>query len=329
MGQMMRSGKLRAVPKPREFEPAIAVILPCYNEGAVVAGVVDDFRRHLPAADIYVYDNNSADDTAAQAERAGAILRREPLQGKGYVVRRALAEIDADIYLLADGDGTYDASAAPDLVRRLWSERLDMVVGVRRDASKLAYRKGHRAGNRLFNGIVSWLFGKESEDMFSGYRALSRPFAKSFPSLATGFEIEAEITVHALQLELPTAGVPTLYGERDADSASKLRTYRDGFRILLSLLLLLKHHRPFLLFGALALAVAFLSLAIGLPTVVEFAKTGLVTRLPSAVLAASLMVIAVISLTAGVLLASVARIGWEQKRLAYLTVARMKRSAEP
>jgi glycosyltransferase involved in cell wall biosynthesis len=324
----MKSGKLRAVPRPRESEPAIAVILPCYNEGAVVADVIHDFRRHLPSADIYVYDNNSADDTAEQAERAGAILRREPLQGKGYVVRRALAEIDADIYLLADGDGTYDASAAPELVRKLWSERLDMVVGIRRDASKLAYRKGHRAGNRLFNRIVYWLFGKDSEDMFSGYRALSRPFAKSFPSLATGFEIEAEITVHALQLELPTAGVPTLYGQRAADSASKLRTYRDGFRILVSLLLLLKHHRPFLLLGALALAVALLSLAIGLPTVVEFAKTGLVTRLPSAVLAASLMVVAVISLTAGIILDSVARIGWEQKRLAYLTVARTKHSAE-
>ena len=324
----MKSGKLRAVPRPSEFEPAIAVILPCYNEGAVIAGVVHDFRRHLPSADIYVYDNNSEDDTAAQAERAGAILRREPMQGKGYVVRRALAEIDADIYLLADGDGTYDASTAPDMVRKLWSERLDMVVGVRHDADRLAYRKGHRLGNRLFNGIVSWLFGKDSKDVFSGYRALSRPFAKSFPSLSTGFEIEAEITVHALQLELPIEGIPTVYGPRVADSVSKLRTYHDGFRILVSLLLLLKHHRPFVIFGAVAVVVALLSLAFGLPTVVEFARTGLVTRLPSAVLAASLMVIAVVSLTAGIVLDSVARIGWEQKRLAYLTVARTRRSVE-
>src|SRR5262245_20466158 len=201
--------KLSVVPAKEQTEPSIAVILPCYNEGAVVAQVVGDFRRHLPSADIYVYDNNSDDDTARQAEHANAIVRRETMRGKGHVVRRAFSEVDADVYILADGDGTYDASAAPELVHKLWSQRLDMVIGVRKHRDKSAYRIGHRFGNRFFNNMVAWLFGKGCGDIFSGYRALSRPLVKSFPSLATGFEIEAELTVHALQLKLPMDEIVT------------------------------------------------------------------------------------------------------------------------
>jgi len=315
---------LAVVPAERQAEPTISVILPCYNEGAVITLVVESFKRHLPSAYIYVYDNNSEDDTALQAERAGAIVRREPMQGKGYVVRRALAEVDSDVYILADGDGTYDTSSAPEMVHRLWSQRLDMVVGVRQQVDKSAYRMGHRLGNRLFNRMVAWLFGKGCGDIFSGYRALSRPFVKSFPSLATGFEIETEITVHALQLELPTDEIVTRYSPRPVGTTSKLRTYHDGFWILVSIFLLLKHHRPFLMFGVIALIAAVVSFAIGLPTVVEFLKTGLVSRIPSAVLAASVMVIAVISLTAGIILDSVARAACEQKRLFYLIVPRRK-----
>jgi glycosyltransferase involved in cell wall biosynthesis len=288
----------------------------------VITQVVHGFRQHLPSAQIYVFDNNSQDGTERLAKLAGAILRREQLQGKGYVVRRALAEIDADVYVLADGDGTYDPAAAPKLVQRLWSQRLDMVVGVRQHVEKSAYRRGHRLGNRLFNRIVSWLFGKASADIFSGYRALSRPFAKSFPPRATGFEIETEMTVHALQLGLPMDEIPTPYRPRPDGTASKLRTYHDGFWILLTILLLLKHQRPFLMFGVVALVAALLSLAIGLPTVTEFIETGVVFRIPSAVLAASLMVIAVVSLAAGIILDSVARVAWEQRRLFYLMVPR-------
>jgi hypothetical protein len=246
------------------------------------------------------------------------------MQGKGHVVRRALAEIDADVYVLADGDGTYDASAAPLLVDRLVSQRLDMVVGVRQQLNESAYRRGHRFGNRLFNRMVAWLFGKGCGDMLSGYRALSRPFAKSFPSLATGFEIETEITVHALQLALPTDEIPTPYRPRPAGTVSKLRTYHDGFWILVSILSLLKHQRPLLMFGVAALVIALVSVGIGLPTVVEFVETGLVSRVPSAVLAASLMVIAFISFTAGIILDSVARAAREQIRLFYLSVPRYR-----
>ena len=320
--------KLLVVPAEEQTEPAIAVILPCYNEGAVITHVVGDFKRHLPSADIYVYDNNSDDDTARQAEHAGAILRRETMRGKGHVVRRALSEVDADVYILADGDGTYDASAAPELVHRLWSQRLDMVIGVREQTDKSAYRIGHRFGNRFFNGMVAWLFGKGCGDIFSGYRALSRPLVKSFPSLATGFEIETELTVHALQLKLPMDEIVTRYSPRPAGSTSKLRTCRDGLLILVYLFLLLKHHRPFLIFGIVALITALTSLAIGLPIVVEFWQTGLVPRFPSTVLAASLMVIAVISLTAGIILHSVAWAAWEQRRLFYLIVPRLSQHSD-
>ena len=313
-------------PGVTEFEgqPTIAVILPCYNEGGTIAGVVAAFRHYLPSATIYVYDNNSSDDTVVEAKRARAVVRHEVLQGKGFVVRRALSEVNADVYVLADGDGTYDASSAPKLVRRLWSEHLDMVVGVRNHTDGEAYRTGHLVGNKLFTFIIKWLFGAGFRDVFSGYRALSRPFVKSFPSVASGFEIETEMSVHALQLGLPTAEVVTTYGKRKEGSESKLRTYNDGARILIAILQLLRHQRPFLMFGVIALMSALASVAIGLPVILEFLRTGLVPRLPSAVLAASLMVIAAVGLVTGIILDSVAHAAAEQRRLFYLSTARRK-----
>ncbi len=207
-------------------QPKIAVILPCYNESKTIGRVVEDFRRYLPSATIYVYDNNSTDDTVAEAKRAGAVIRHEAMRGKGFVVRRALSQVDADVYVLADGDGTYDASCAPELVERLCSQQLDMVVGVRSHAEQDAYRTGHRFGNELFNFVIRLIFGEGFRDIFSGYRALSRPFVKSFPSLARGFEIETEMSVHALQLNLPTAEIPATYGKRVEGTESKLRTYQ-------------------------------------------------------------------------------------------------------
>jgi len=307
-----------------EGQRIIAVILPCHNEGLTIAGVVDAFRRYLPSSTIYVYDNNSSDDTVREARGAGAVVRHEVLQGKGFVVRRALSQIDADVYVLADGDGTYDASCAPELVRRLCSEHLDMVIGVRSDIDGEAYRTGHQVGNKLFNLIIKWLFGAGFRDVFSGYRAMSRPFVKSFPSVASGFEIETEMTVHALQLDLPTAEMATTYSKRKEGSESKLRTYRDGARILMAILKLLKHQRPFLVFGVIALMSALASIAIGLPVILEFLTTGLVPRLPSAVLAASLMVIAAVSLVTGTILDSVANLAAEQRRLFYLSTVRYK-----
>jgi Glycosyl transferase family 2 len=302
----------------------IAVILPCYNEGLTIAGVVENFRRYLPSSTIYVYDNNSSDGTVAKAMEAGAVVRQEVLQGKGFVVRRALSQIDADVYVLSDGDGTYDSSRAPELVGRLCSEHLDMVIGVRSYIEGEAYRAGHQVGNKLFNFIVKWLFGAGFQDVFSGYRAMSRPFVKSFPSVASGFEIETEMSVHALQLDLPTAEVATTYSKRKEGSESKLRTYRDGAGILIAILRLLMHQRPFLVFGVIALISALASIAIGLPIILEFLRTGLVPRLPSAVLAASLMVIAAVSLVTGTILDSVAHLAAEQRRLFYLSTVRYK-----
>ena len=308
--------------------PEIAVILPCHNEGQTIARVVEDFRRSLPTATIYVYDNNSTDDTVAEARRAGAIIRHEAMQGKGFVVRRALSQVEAEIWVLADGDGTYEAASATELVHMLWSQQLDMVVGVRSHVEKEAYRSGHQFGNKLFNVIVKWLFGHGFRDIFSGYRAFSRPFVKSFASVAGGFEIETEMSVHALQLELPTAELITPYHKRSEGTESKLRTYSDGLAISIAILRLLRHRRPLLMFGVIALTSALVSIAIGIPVVSEFLRTGLVTRLPSAVLAASLMVIAVISFVAGTLLDSVAHASNEQKRLFYLSIPRRLKDAE-
>lgn len=304
--------------------PKVAVILPCFNEGAAITGVVEDFRAALPAADIYVFDNNSSDDTAAKAKAAGAIVRRVRQRGKGNVLRQAFAQVEADVYLIADGDGTYDAASAPELVATLWNERLDMVVGKREHGEEhAAYRGGHQAGNRLFNWLVQHLFGEAFADIFSGYRAFSRPFVKSFPALATGFETETEMSLHAIQLGLACVEIPTRYGARDEGSESKLRTYRDGARILWYIVRLLKHTRPLFFFAMLAAVAALASLAMGTGVVIEFLETGLVPRLPTAVAAASLMIIAGLGLGTGLILDSIAYTQQETKRLAYLSISRI------
>jgi glycosyltransferase involved in cell wall biosynthesis len=305
------------------IQPRIAVVLPCFNEGRDIARVVEAFRDALPSSAIYVFDNASTDDTSAEAMQAGANVRQVRQRGKGNVVRQAFAQIDADVYLLADGDGTYDAARAPELVATLWNEQLDMVVGTREPgAEQGAYRSGHRAGNRVFNWIVQRLFGKAFVDIFSGYRVFSRPFVKSFPALATGFETETEMSLHAIQLGLACAEMPTSYRPRGATSESKLRTFRDGIRILWFIVRLLKHLRPLFLFATLAVVIALMSIAIGFGVVVEFLETGLVPRLPTAIAAASLMIISGVCLATGLILDSVAYAQRETKRLAYLAVGR-------
>lgn len=303
----------------------VAVILPCYNEAAAIAGVVQDFRRALPDAEVYVYDNNSTDGTAAAAEAAGARVRQEPMQGKGNVVRRAFADLEADVYVMADGDGTYDAGQASGLVDMLLDRQLDMVVGARADDSPEAYRRGHRTGNRLLNKAVAWLFGDRFSDIFSGYRVFSRRFVKSFPALSEGFEIETELTVHAIQLRMPVAEVPTAYRSRAEGTASKLRTYRDGLKILFTILRFIQRFRPLLFYGAVAVSLALLSVTLGYPIVVEFFETGLVPRLPTAVLSTGIMLIAALSLAIALILNAASRSQLEMKRLKYLEYPRAAR----
>ena len=298
----------------------IAVLVPCYNEEAAIAKVVADFRRALPAAAVYVYDNASTDQTIARAKAAGAIVRSEPRKGKGNVVRRMFADIEADIYVLVDGDDTYDAAAAPALVSRLVSEGLDMVCGRRVHSAKGAYRRGHLLGNRVFRALASFIFAADAGDMFSGYRAFSRRFVKSFPFTAEGFGAETEFTVHAIQLRVPTAEIETEYRERPAGSVSKLNTFRDGFRILLTLAVLLREERPLLFFTLIFLLLTMLSAAFGVPVVLEYLRTGLVPRLPTAILSTGLMVLAFLALASGLILDTVSRGRWELKRLAYLSV---------
>ncbi|HYG30647.1 MAG TPA: glycosyltransferase family 2 protein [Allosphingosinicella sp.] len=299
--------------------PRIAVLLPCYNEEAAVAQTVAAFRAALPEARIYVYDNNSSDRTGEIAAAAGAIVRAERMQGKGNVVRRMFADVEADIYVMADGDATYDASAAPALVARLVDERLDMVVGARRDAVEEAYRKGHRLGNRLFNGLLSFLFGRSFSDIFSGYRIFSRRFAKSFPALSRGFETETEISVHALELAMPVAEVVTAYGARPEGSHSKLNTWRDGWRILKTILHLVRIERPVLFYGGIGLALALLAIGLSIPLVVTWIETGLVPRFPTAILATGLMILAFMSFMCGLILDTVVRGRREVRRLFYLS----------
>lgn len=296
----------------------IAVLIPCYNEEATVAEVVAGFRQALPGAVVYVYDNNSADATRAKAAAAGAVVRSEPGQGKGHVVRRMFADVDADIYVLADGDATYDASAAGRLVQTLINDRVDMVVGARRANGAQAYPRGHVFGNWLFNTLFARLFGGGFTDIFSGYRVFSRRFVKSFPALSTGFEIETELSVHARQLRIPTAEVPLEYGERPEGSDSKLRTFSDGFKILWTLMLLVKETRPLAFFSTISAILAALALVIAYPVVATYLQTGLVPRFPTAFLAMGLMVLSSISLTCGLILDSVSRGRLEQKRILYL-----------
>jgi len=298
----------------------IAVVIPCYNEVIAVPKVIADFRHALPNATIYVYDNNSQDGTAEAARASGALVRRETLQGKGHVIRRAFADVEADIYVLVDGDDTYDATAAPAMVRMLMDQHLDMVVGARVTDIAAAYRPGHRLGNRVLTGLVRAVFGDRISDMLSGYRVFSRRFVKSFPALAGGFETETEFTVHALDLFMPVGEVQTAYKDRPAGSTSKLRTYSDGLRILRTILVLVKEERPLAFFCAVAGALAILALVLGLPVIWEFWQTGLVRRLPTAVLSMGLGVLSFLAISCGLILESVTRGRKEIKRLAYLSI---------
>ncbi|WP_419727972.1 glycosyltransferase [Lichenicola sp.] len=297
----------------------IAVLIPCYNEEVAIGQVVRDFRSALPTATIHVYDNNSSDGTREVARAAGAVVRIETLQGKGHVVRRMFADIEADLYVLVDGDGTYDAQAAPALIQRLREGGLDMVNASRVTDRTAAYRRGHVLGNRVLTGLVNTIFGKRLSDMLSGYRVFSRRFVKSFPALSAGFETETELTVHALELRMPIAELPTRYIERQEGSTSKLRTYRDGIRILRTIIVLMKQERPFAFFSVIGLVLLVAGLAFGVPVVLQFLATGRVPKLPSAVLAVGLVMIACLSFVCGLILDSVTRGRLEFKRLAYLS----------
>jgi glycosyltransferase involved in cell wall biosynthesis len=297
----------------------IAILLPCYNEEAAIAQTVAGFRAALPDAAIYVYDNNSADRTVEVAAAAGAIVRTERMQGKGHVVRRMFADVEADIYIMADGDATYDAAAAPTLVARLLDERLDMVVGARKSEIEEAYRRGHRLGNQLFTGILASLFGRTFTDIFSGYRVFSRRFVKSFPALARGFETETEISVHALELAMPVGEIVTAYGARPEGSVSKLSTYRDGWRIMKTILHLFRIERPVLFYGGFAAFLAVLALILAIPLIVTYVQTGLVPRFPTAILITGMMTVAFISFAVGLILDTVVRGRREVRRLHYLS----------
>ncbi|MFN3387789.1 MAG: glycosyltransferase family 2 protein [Allosphingosinicella sp.] len=298
----------------------IAVLLPCFNEEAAIGQTIAAFRAALPGARIYVYDNNSSDRTAEVARAAGAIVREERMQGKGHVVRRMFADVEADVYVMADGDATYDAGAAPEMVGRLVDERLDMVVGARRSELEDAYRRGHRMGNRLFTGILASLFGRTFTDIFSGYRVFSRRFVKSFPALSRGFETETEISVHALELAMPVAEIVTAYGARPEGSHSKLSTYRDGWRIMRTILHLFRIERPVLFYGGFAAFLAALGVVLAVPLAVTYAETGLVPRFPTAILVTGLMVVAALSFAVGLILDTVVRGRREVRRLHYLAL---------
>jgi len=298
----------------------IAVILPCYNEEAAIGKTVRDFRAALPTAKVYVYDNNSTDRTVDAARDAGAIVRSEMRQGKGNVMRRMFADVEADIYVLADGDDTYDASVAPALIKKLVEEGLDIITGRRVHSDAAAYRAGHLWGNRMLTGLTAVMFNVKLGDMLSGYRVMSRRFVKSFPFTAEGFGIETELTVHAVRLLMPMAEVDTAYKERPVGSVSKLSTYRDGFKILFTIAQMLREERPLLFFSTIAALFAAVSAAFGTSIVIEFARTGLVPRLPTAILATGLMLVAFLSLTSGLILDTVTRGRWANKRLAYLSM---------
>ena len=298
----------------------LAVLLPCYNEEAAIAQTVAGFRAALPDSEIYVYDNNSTDRTVEVATLAGAIVRTERMQGKGNVVRRMFADVDADIYLMADGDATYDASAAPELVRRLLDEQLDMVVGARKSEVEEAYRRGHRLGNQLFTGLLASLFGRSFTDIFSGYRVFSRRFVKSFPALSRGFETETEISVHALELAMPVGEVVTAYGARPEGSQSKLSTYRDGWRIMKTILHLFRIERPVLFYGGFGAFLAAVALVLAVPLAITFVATHTVPRFPTAILVTGLMIVAFMSFAVGLILDTVVRGRREVRRLAYLAL---------
>ena len=300
-------------------QPRIAVLLPCYNEEAAIAATIAGFRESLPAATIYVYDNNSRDRTREIAAEAGAIVRTETQQGKGHVVRRMFADIDADVYVMADGDLTYDPKAAPAMVDLLVADQLDMVVGTRRHEEKQAYRGGHVLGNKLFTGLLSGLFGRSFSDIFSGYRVFSRRFVKSFPVLSSGFEIETEMSVHALELRMPVGEVETAYAARPEGSESKLSTFSDGWRILQTIVTLYRIERPVLFYGSIGAFLVALAIVLSVPLVITYLNTGLVPRFPTAILVTGMVVIAVLCFFAGLILDTVTRGRREVRRLAYLS----------
>jgi glycosyltransferase involved in cell wall biosynthesis len=304
----------------------IAVLVPCFNEEAAVPTVIADFRKALPSASIFVYDNNSSDRTVMAAREAGAVVRSERRQGKGHVVRRMFADVDADIYVLVDGDATYDAASAPRMVELLLSEHLDMVVGLRVDQAVAAWRPGHRTGNRILTGFISSVFGEAFKDILSGYRVFSRRFVKSFPVLSDGFEIETELTVHALELALPVAEIDTPYYARPEGSVSKLNTYRDGFRILGTILKLYRSEKPLRFFTAIAAFLALVSIGLAIPVLITYLEQGIVPRLPTAVLSMGLMILATLSISSGLVLDTVTRGRREMKLLAYLAQAPAERS---
>ncbi len=297
---------------------SIAVLLPCFNEGLSIRNTVEGFRSVLPESVVYVYDNRSTDNTSAEALAGGALVRREEWPGKGNVVRRMFSDIEADIYLMADGDGTYDYRMAPEMIRKLIHDHLDMVVGIRQDVYQNAHRAGHGFGNRLFNGLYRRLFGRLFTDIFSGYRIFSRRFVKSFPAVSSGFEIETEMSVHASQLRMPIAEIATQYGARQEGSVSKLRTVRDGLRIMFTFLILFKEIRPAQFFGVLAAALAALAVALSVPLFLTYFETGLVPRFPTAILSTGLVLLSGIFMVSGLILDSVARGRLEQKRMWYI-----------
>ncbi len=313
---MTEGGNLASAAQPR-----IAVLLPCYNEEAAIAATVAGFRAALPGAVIYVYDNNSRDGTRAAAAKAGAIVRTESQQGKGNVVRRMFADIDADVYVMADGDLTYDPKAAPAMVDQLIAEQLDMVVGTRRHEEKDAYRGGHVLGNRLFTGLLAGLFGRSFSDIFSGYRVFSRRFVKSFPVLSAGFEIETEMSVHALELRMPVGEVETAYAARLEGSHSKLSTWSDGWRILKTIVTLYRVERPVLFYGGIGALLLALAIVLSIPLIVTYLHTGLVPRVPTAILVTGITIVAVLCVFAGLILDTVTRGRREVRRLAYLSLA--------
>jgi glycosyltransferase involved in cell wall biosynthesis len=303
-----------------QFAPyKIAVLLPCYNEEAAIAKVVEDFHAALPEATVFVFDNNSTDRTVAVAREAGAEVFQVKRQGKGFVVRRMFTDVEADIYVLADGDATYDAQSARRMIERLLAERLDMVVGVRIDTEQAAYRAGHRTGNRLLTGFVATVFGPTFKDMLSGYRVFSRRFVKSFPVLSGGFEIETELTIHALELGLAVEEMETPYYARPEGSISKLNTWSDGFRILRTIVKLYRTERPLAFFGSIGVALAAVSIGLAIPLFVTYLETGLVPRFPTAILSTGLMLMAFLSIAVGLVLDTVTRGRREMKLLAYLS----------
>jgi glycosyltransferase involved in cell wall biosynthesis len=319
IGRAERISETRVKPEEARLN-RVAVIVPCMNEEAAIAGVISAFRAALPHADIYVYDNNSTDLTREVAQAAGALVRREPFQGKGNVVRRMFSDVEADVYVLVDGDDTYDAASSPAMIARLLDEQLDMVNGARIEQSDQAYRPGHRLGNSLLTGMVALIFGNRFEDLLSGYRVFSRRFVKSFPALSTGFEIETELTVHALELRMPVAEVSTPYKDRPSGSTSKLKTYRDGFRILKTIVNLMKGERPLLFFSIAFALLAAASMTLILPILLTYRQTGLVPRFPTAILSTGIMLLAFLCLFAGLILDTVTHGRRELKRLRYLEI---------